>query len=250
MKKSLIQRLSILLLTLSLLSAPVVVEAVPRGLLKTFLFGLLVAGVGSSKREEVFSTKVDEVGAVGDTIGLKVSDMGFPMVFYEDRDKQTYTKATCMDEKCTSIALEGIYPEEAIKHSGSSQISCKGYLARSYYDKKTQEVKVAVCDHEECTMPNRIAIEKIGEVGSHSAIEFYSQGDVWVAYYNADNHVKLAKVPLNASCAHPSLDKKKDSSSRKRHKTSRKKRYRNTFQSNAFWYPFPWPNDIRKSPPL
>ena len=125
--------------------------------------------------------------AAQDSISLAVTDVGYPIMTYQDAGDNNFYLVFCQDTICENFEKSSIGTNLHINPSIALQEN--GRPAITYYHAATNELKYTLCNNDDCTdqTTNVIAFD-----GYDPTLLFDSQGLPVISYYDAfenDLHV-------------------------------------------------------------
>lgn len=143
---------------------------------------------------EATVSTIDTVGDVGYSTAITIGRDGLAIISYYDNYHQTLKVAHCDNLACTSANVESIADVGGSTNQGTSITVDKfGVGLISYYDAVNQDLRLARCGNEVCSVSLTYLIESTNNVGNYSSI-MRSTGD-----YALIAHTDLTNYDLHVS---------------------------------------------------
>lgn len=136
--------------------------------------------------------------AAQDSITLALTDIGYPIMTYQDAGDNNFYLVFCQDTVCDNFEKTSIGTNLHI--NPSMQLQENGRPALAYYHTATNELKYTVCNNDDCSdkTTNVIAFD-----GYDPSLRFNSDGLPVIAFYDAGgDNLNLARCN-DIECSFP-----------------------------------------------
>jgi hypothetical protein len=144
----------------------------------------------------------NNIGPVADqdSISLAVTEVGYPIMTYQDVSDNNFYLVSCQDTVCDNFEKPSLGTNLHINPSMALQEN--GRPAIAYYHAATNELKYTLCNNDDCTdqTTNVIAFD-----GYDPTLLFDSQGLPVISYYDAFENDLLIAYCNEITCSAPGL---------------------------------------------